>query len=124
MLGGDGTASGVEPPPALAVGLVDEARGHLAVGHRDAVDLDDERGLGVCDRLAQVPQPVADVGLAGEPVELGGGGLGVQGLGPLERCQIGVALVHRRDLVGRLVARRVPVVLVHRLGGDVLEPRR
>ena len=121
-LRGDVAAGGVQPQPALAVGLVDQARAHLAVGHLGAVHRDDECRLGVGHLLAQVLDAVPHVGLAGEAVELGRGVACRERSGLRKRGQVGVALVHRRDLEGGLVPGRVQVVLLHRLGRHLLEP--
>jgi hypothetical protein len=73
VLRGDGAAGVVKPAAAVAVGLVQEPRRHLAVWHLVPVDRHDQRRLGVRDLLAHVFRAVAEVRLAGEAVQLGGG---------------------------------------------------
>jgi hypothetical protein len=114
-------AAAVELGAALAVGLVEEPRLHLAVGDVAAVEGHRQRRLAVGDVVGERGGAVADVGLGGEALELNGGGHLGQLDCALERGQVPVALVDPGHLQGRLAAGVVLVVLGERLGRHLLE---
>ena len=118
---GDLAAAPVQLSPAGRVGLVQEQRAHLPVGHLPAVERHRQAGLEVGRLVGQLLGAVTHVGLGREPLQLGGGVHRGQLQRALQRGEVGVAVVHPGHLHGRLEAGAVAVVLGQRLRRHVLE---
>ena len=114
-------AAPVQLSPAGCVGLVQEQRPHLPVGHLPSVERHRQAGFEVRRPVGQLLGAVTDVGLGREPLQLGGGVDRGQLQRALQRGEVGVVVVHPGHLHGRLEPGAVLVVLGQRLGRHVLE---
>ena len=115
MLGVELLARLLEPAAGRAIGLVRDSRREHSVADGLAVEARLERGLQPGDPLLVLTGERADVALADEAPELevvAAVDCGADHVGSLERRHVGVPLVDRLELEGRLVAGEVEVLLL------------